>query len=90
TAYTTLRDGRGDPVSGATMFFRLKAPAGTADSYERVDFAATSDADGLVQVPVLKASDYEARRGTRGDWTAFTTGTDDTYELPRTLGGYGR
>jgi hypothetical protein len=87
TAYVVTRDHAGDPVAGATCQFRLlKPPAGDGNSYSLSAFTATSDADGLLQTPLLRGAKYQGRRGA-GDWVLFHTGDDDnTYALPILLG----
>lgn len=87
-AYLTTRDGTGAAKAGVTLKFRLVNPDGTVDAYERVNFTATSDVNGLLQVALKKSSQYEAKLD-RGEWIPFTTGSDSTFALPEVLGSFG-
>jgi hypothetical protein len=90
TAYLTTRDGQGAAKASAVVYFRLKAPAGTADAWDRYDFTATSNGSGSLTVTLARLASYEARLGDRGTWVAFTTTDTSTYALPQILGQYGR
>lgn len=89
TGYLTTRHGHGTAEGSVTVYFRLVDPTGAVDAYERTNFTATSDVNGLLQVTLMRSSIYEGRLGVRGDWTRFTTGADPTYALPEILGAYG-
>ena len=82
--------GSGTPVAGRTVYFRLIDPLGEVDAYDRVDFTATSDADGLVTQAFVRGGAYEARLDVKGAWTPFVAGFGSTFALPQTLGGFGR
>lgn len=90
TAYLTCRDGQGAAKASAVVYFRLKAPAGTADAWDRYDFSATSNGSGSLTVTLGRLASYEAKLGDRGAWVAFTTTDTSTYALPQILGQYGR
>jgi hypothetical protein len=87
TAFLTTRDGQGAPLSGVTLTFQLVDPQGVTDSFNQTIFTATSDSTGLLQIPLLKSTKYQARVG-GGNWVAFTTGYDAAYALPEILGVY--
>lgn len=88
TAYLTTRDGRGNPVGSVTLSFQLVNPQLATDSYDQTIFTAESNSSGLLQVPLLKSTQYQSRVGS-GAWVPFTTGAGSTYALPEVLGAYG-
>ncbi|HLL89441.1 MAG TPA: hypothetical protein VK324_09065, partial [Tepidisphaeraceae bacterium] len=92
TGVLVTRDGMGLLQPNTAVNFRLVAT--TVDdqqtpqagrSFGRV-FVGTSDADALLQVPLLKSARYEAWRG-KGKVVAFTTGTEDSFLVPEVLAG---
>lgn len=92
TAYLTVRDGQGNPVtSGIEFDFQLVNPTSTVDSFNTTTFNATSDDTGLLQVLLQQSTEYQARvtnAPASAPWTVFTTGSASTYPLPKVLGTY--
>ena len=84
---TTMYDGQGDPVDGATVVFWLIDPSGTEGAaYQATrEFSAESEADGLVNVQLLKSSRYGARLGSSS--IEFETGDDDSFPIPEIVDG---
>ena len=86
TGYVVTRDPAGVATAHQTCEFRLVTPpSGAGHSYKTSKFPATSDADGLLQVALMRGTSYQGRRGT-GPWELFTTGNTATYALPILLG----
>lgn len=88
TAYLTTRDGQGNAIGNMTLTFALVDPQQTIDAFDQTAFSVTSNGSGLLQVPLLKSTKYQARMP-NGTWVAFTTGSGSTYALPEVLGTYG-
>ena len=87
TAYLTTRDGQGNTKPGVVLSFQLVDPHAGTDSYDQTAFTSVSDSSALVQVSLLKNTQYQARVGS-GPWVGFTTGSGSTYALPEILGTY--
>lgn len=87
TAFLTTRDGQGNALANVTVTFQLIDPQLATDSFDQTSFTAASDASGLLQVPLLKSTKYQARVG-GGAWVAFTTGSGASFALPEVLGSY--
>lgn len=93
TAYLTTYDGKGNTQASVVITFRLEAlsaeDAGMApfggDVAGGGEFTATSDANGLLTVLLIRNATYRARRG-HGDEVEFTVPNASTYELPVILG----
>lgn len=86
TAYVVTRNHAGVATAAQTCWFRLVTPpAGAGNSYAGLKFSATSDADGLLQVALMRGAKYVGRRGS-GPWMLFTTPAATTYALPILLG----
>ncbi len=82
-ARTVTRDTAGAEQPGVTIAFRLTEPpdGDTGNSYAGEKKEVTSDADGLLQVSLLKNAWYVGRRG-QGEEVAFLTGAADAFTLP--------
>lgn len=74
----------GELTAGIVIHFVLIST--TQSGSHPSSFSKTSGEDGRVTVPsLLRESTYQARRG-NGPQVTFTTGNEDTYELPAILG----
>ncbi|HZL38020.1 MAG TPA: hypothetical protein VFC78_22080 [Tepidisphaeraceae bacterium] len=87
TAYLITRDGQGNPLGSQTLTFALVDPEATTDAYDQTAFPVTSSAGGVLQVPLLQRTKYQARMA-GGTWVGFTTGNAATFALPEVLGQY--
>lgn len=85
-AYLTTYDAVGNVQSGVDIEVRLVSPpAGSiAESFSAKPWTVTSDAQGLVQVTLLKNAAYQARRGS-GEWHLLKTDNRDSVPMPTVL-----
>ncbi|MGE5609173.1 MAG: hypothetical protein ACM359_07955 [Bacillota bacterium] len=86
TAYLTTYDAVGNAQSGVEIEVRLVSPpAGSiAESFSAKPWTVASDAQGLVQVMLLKNAAYQARRGA-GEWHLLKTDRRDSIPMPTVL-----
>jgi hypothetical protein len=86
-AYVYTYDAHGDLEASVTLSFALVTPPTTPDNsaHTATAFTATSDANGLLTVALMRQAVYRARRGS-GMYVEFTTADAVTYALPQVLG----
>jgi len=84
--YLTTFDGSGNIAPSVSLKFRLVQDDGTVgESSTSKEFTATSDADGLLQVPLIRGGTYRISRGI-GRRVSVTVPDADSFELPEILG----
>lgn len=87
TGYLTTYDGQGNVAPETEITFWLMAIDADGRSYSVRNFTATSDANGLLEVALVREAKYRARRdATSPIEVEFTTPDEPTYELPTILG----
>jgi hypothetical protein len=86
--YGVTRDATGAAEGGVAVQIQLTSPGEARGIYER-DIKVVSSSEpatlGQVIVPLIKGASYRWQRGT-GSFRTFTTGHEDTFELPRLIG----
>jgi|SRR6516225_8080355 hypothetical protein len=85
TGYLYTRDGQGNILPDCTLAFTLVAPNKGKDAWNNMNFTATSDGNGLLQVQLLVDAEYRVTWPT-GEDTDFTTGSGATFPIPEVLG----
>ena len=88
TAYLTIRDSQGAVVPDQEVIFQLFDPADQDGAgWRRNRVTATSDANGLVQVELVRSSQYQLSIGGRStNPGTFTTGAESTHAIEEQLG----
>jgi hypothetical protein len=84
TAFMTIIDSQENPIPNITVTFRMMEPYPSTPgyAYDTTDITATSDASGLVQIPLIRRGRYKAK-GNAGTWSkVFAVTSTDTFPIP--------
>lgn len=86
TAYATIYDSNGDPHPDQSIEFEVVRSTGTGGrGYDATPVSVTSDANGEIQIELLKGTRYRVRY--LGKTREFTTGVESTYAIAEFVGG---